>query len=110
MLSKFLVPSVGKELIMEFKFWQENFSKFAEMFEWFNDNTSKSKETADAIANAIITFCEAYSTKEKTYAEDIKRKMSRQWSYEDRRDAEEEERRNQRKAEADEAKRAKDLR
>ena len=132
MLSKFLVPSVGKELIMEFKLsfnganktgecvcnttdheaelWQENFSKFAEMFEWFNDNTSKSKETADAIANAIITFCEAYSTKEKTYVEDIKRKMSSQWRYEDRRDAEEEERRNQRKAEADEAKRAKDLR
>ena len=125
-LSKFLVPSVGKELIMEFKFningadkkgecicnstdheaelWNESFEKIADMVEWFSNNTSKGKETADAIATAIITFCETYSTKQKTYAEDIKRKMSRQWSYEDRRDAEEEERR-QRKADEDAAKR-----
>lgn len=131
MLSKFLVPSVGKELIMEFKFningadkkaecicnstdheaelWQKNFEKIADMVEWFSNHTTKNRETADAIANAIITFCETYATKEKTYAEDIKRKMSSQWRYEDRREAEEEERR-QRKAEEDEAKRAKDLR
>ena len=131
MLSKFLVPSVGKELIMEFKFningadkkgecicnstdheaelWNESFEKIANMVEWFSNNTSKGRETADAIANAIITFCDTYSQKKKTYAEDIKRKMSHQWRYEDRRDAEEEERR-QRKAEEDAAKRAKDLR
>ena len=132
MLSKFLVPSVGKELIMEFKFningadkkgecvcnstdheaelWNDSFQKITDMVEWFSNHTTKNRETADAIATAIITFCDTYSTKQKTYAEDIKRKMSRQWSYEDRREAEEEERRNQRKAEADEAKRAKDLR
>ena len=120
MLSKFLVPSVGKELIMEFKLningadkkgecvmtstdheaelWQKNFEKIADTVEWFSNHTTKNRETADAIATAIIAFCENYSTKQKTYAEDIKRKMSRQWSYEDRREAEEE------------AKRAKDLR
>ena len=126
MLSKFLVPSVGKELIMEFKFningadkkgecicnstdheaelWNDSFQKITDMVEWFANNTTKSRETADAIANAIITFCDTYSQKKKTYAEDIKRKMSLQWCYEDRRDAEEEERR-QRKAEEDAAKR-----
>lgn len=130
MLSKFLVPSVGKELIMEFKFningadkkgecvmtstdheaelWQKNFEKIADTVEWFSNHTTKNRETADAIATAIIAFCENYSTKQKTYAEDIKRKMSSQWRYEDRREADEEERR-QRKAE-EEAKRAKDLR
>ena len=126
MLSKLLVPSVGKELIMEFKFningadkkgecvcnstdheaelWNDSFQKITDMVEWFSNNTSKGRETADAIANALITFCDTYSQKKKTYAEDIKRKMSHQWRYEDRRDAEEEERR-QRKAEEDAAKR-----
>ena len=93
----------------EAELWNESFEKIADMVEWFSNNTSKGRETADAIATAIITFCESYSTKQKTYAEDIKRKMSRQWSYEDRREADEEERR-QRKAEEDAAKRAKDLR
>lgn len=131
MLSKFLVPSVGKELIMEFKFningadkkgecvcnstdheaelWNDSFQKITDMVEWFANNTTKNRETADAIATAIIAFCETYASKKKTYAEDIKRKMANQWRYEDRREAEEEERR-QRKADEDEAKRAKDLR
>ena len=89
----------------EAELWQENFSKFAEMFEWFNDNTSKSKETADAIATAIIAFCNSYATKEKTYAEDINRKITRNWRYEDRNEAEEEYRRHRNKTEDDEAKR-----
>ena len=122
MLSKFLVPSVGKELIMEFKLningadkkgecimnstdheaelWNDSFEKIADMVEWFSNNTTKGRETADAIATAIITFCNTYATKEKTYAEDVKRRHEDQWRYE--------EERRQRKAEEAAAKRAKE--
>jgi hypothetical protein len=124
MLSKFLVPSVGKELIMEFKFsvnladkkcdcvcnstdheaelWNESFEKMADMVEWFQDNTTKRRETADAIASAIITFCDTYSQKNKTYTEDVKRRYERQWRSEEKRAAAE--------AEAEEARRDKTLR
>ena len=122
MLSKFLVPSVGKELIMEFKFningadkkgecvcnstdheaelWNDSFQKITDMVEWFANNTTKSRETADAIANAIIAFCDTYSQKNKTYTEDVKRRYERQWRSEEKRAAAE--------AEAEEARRAKD--
>lgn len=122
MLSKFLVPSVGKELIMEFKLningadkrgecvcnstdheaelWNDSFQKITDMVEWFANNTTKSRETADAIANAIITFCDTYSQKNKTYTEDVKRRYERQWRSEEKRAAAE--------AEAEEARRAKD--
>ena len=86
----------------EAELWQKNFEKVTELVEWFSDHSTKSRETADAIANAIITFCNAYATKEKTYAEDVKRRHEDQWRYE--------EERRQRKAEEDAAKRAKDLR
>lgn len=124
MLSKFLVPSVGKELIMEFKFningaekksecvynstdheaelWNDSFQKITDMVEWFANNTTKSRETADAIANAIITFCDTYSQKNKTYTEDVKRRYERQWRSEEKRAAAE--------AEAEEARRDKTLR